>query len=225
MLDNAAWKDTTHDVQGRTISVQRGSVCASTRHIAKEVGVGHQIVRTALDRFQLEHMINTASTHGKNVVTLCNYEKYQDPKTGGNTAPNTAATQQQHTANTQKEQGNKLTKDTNVSLDASASEILSQAVSQEIAKDFIAARREMKKPVTERAARSMVKDLIGHHDPNAVIRASISNGWQGIFPDKIKPPFKAIDGGHNGEPTHNGSNRLQRIVGTAAAGTSGKDWG
>jgi hypothetical protein len=109
LLDNAAWKDTTHDVSGRTIQVPRGSVCASTRHIAEAVGVGHQVVRTALKRFQTEHMINTAATHGKTLITLRNYCKYQDHGSGTNTAPNTALTQQQHSANTQKEQGNKGT--------------------------------------------------------------------------------------------------------------------
>jgi hypothetical protein len=115
LLDNAAWKDTTHDVSGRTIQVPRGSVCASTRHIAEAVGVGHQVVRTALKRFQTEHMINTAATHGKTLITLRNYCKYQDHGSGTNTAPNTALTQQQHSANTQKEQGNKETREAKAS--------------------------------------------------------------------------------------------------------------
>lgn len=197
LLDNAAFKDTTQDAKGKIVPVPRGSVCASLRHIADETGVGHQVVRTAIKRFETERMINTKVTHGKTVISLCNYDKHQHSGEGGNTAPNTSLTQDQHKPNTQKKQGNKVTKDTNVSLDAKVAAILSQAVSQELVQDFIASRREMKKPITERAARSMLKDLIGHHDPDAVVRASISNGWQGIFPDKIKPQLKAINGGQH----------------------------
>ncbi len=218
LLDNAAFKDTTQDAKGKIVPVPRGSVCASLRHIADETGVGHQVVRTALKRFETERMVNTKVTHGKTVISLCNYEKHQRSGEGGNTAPNTSLTQDQHKPNTQKKQGNKVTKDTNVSLDAKVAAILSQAVSQELVQDFIASRREMKKPITERAARSMLKDLIKHHDPNAVVRASVSNGWQGIFPDKIKPQLKAINGGQAG-------NTSQHIVGTAAVGTTNQEWG
>ena len=124
LMDNAAWKDTTHDVQGCTVSVPRGSVCASSRHIADMVGVGHQVARTALKRFESELMINTKVTHGKSVVSLCNFERYQDPNSVANTAPNTPLTQDQHKPNTQKKQGNKVTskqekEDTNVSLSVS----------------------------------------------------------------------------------------------------------
>jgi hypothetical protein len=106
LMDNAVWKDTTHDVQGHTVSVARGSVCASSRHISLAVGVGHQVVRTSLKRFEDELMTNTKLTHGKSIISLCNFEKYQDPNMNANTQP----TQDQHKTNTQKEQGNKGTK-------------------------------------------------------------------------------------------------------------------
>lgn len=109
LLDNAAWKDTNHDIQGHTIKVLRGSVCASERHISKECGVGYQVVRTVLKRLKTEHMINAQVTHGKNVITLCNYEKYQDPKSTANAPPNARLTQDQRNANAQKEQGNNIT--------------------------------------------------------------------------------------------------------------------
>lgn len=107
LLDNAVWKDTTHDVKGHTVEVPRGSVCVSERHISKECGVGYQVVRTAIKRFTTEHMVNTKVTHGKNVITLCNYSKYQDLEK----PYNATLTQPQRNANAQKEQGNKVTKE------------------------------------------------------------------------------------------------------------------
>lgn len=107
LLDNAAWKDTKHDIQGASADVFRGSVCASLRHISEQTGVGLQRVRTAIKRFSDENMIDTKLTHGKSMISLCNFDKYQNPNNAANTLP----TQQQHTANTQKKQGNKETRE------------------------------------------------------------------------------------------------------------------
>jgi hypothetical protein len=110
LLDNAVWKDTTHDVKGHTVNVPRGSVCVSERHISEACGVGYQVVRTAIKRFKTEHMINAQPTHGKSMISLCNYEKYQDPKGEANAEVNATLTQRQRNPNAQKEQENKGTR-------------------------------------------------------------------------------------------------------------------
>lgn len=46
-------------------------------------------------------------------------------------------------------------------------------------------------------------------------------GWE----DEIETSLKPIEGNGHGQRNSNGVDRLQRIVGTAATGTSGKDWG
>lgn len=100
LLDNAAWQDTEHDVNGKTVTIKRGSVAASERRIAAEVGVGYQVVRTFLARLKAEHMINAEVTHGKNVITLCNWGKYQSSKNVDNAAPNAALTHDKRTKET-----------------------------------------------------------------------------------------------------------------------------
>ena len=204
LLDNAVWKETTHDVKGHTVDVPRGSVCASSRYIADQVGVGHQVARTALKRFQTAQMVNTTPTHGKNVITLCNYEKYQDPKVAANTTPNTSLTQRQHVPNTQKEQGNKETRKQRTS-DEVLVTALAEIVGPDISKAFVAHRKELKKPLTVNAINAMAKKLEGHHDPGAVLTDSIANGWQGIFPDKVRNTtnqLKAINGGQYDQSSH-----------------------
>jgi hypothetical protein len=190
LMDNAAWKDTTHDVKGHTVVVPRGSVCVSERHIADKCGVGYQVVRTAIKRFAIEQMLNATPTHGKSLITLCNYGKYQDVNKDANAAPNATLTQRQRNPNAQKEQVNKLTKEgPKGPSDFEAVEILSTIVPQQLARDFAAHRRGMgkTKALTPNAAAAMLKKLDGHHDPIAVLTDSIANGWQGIFPEKIKP--------------------------------------
>jgi hypothetical protein len=203
LMDNAAWKDTTHDVKGHTVVVPRGSVCVSERHIADKCGVGYQVVRTAIKRFASEQMINATPTHGKSLITLCNYGKYQDVNKDANAAPNATLTQRQRNPNAQKEQVNKLTKEgPKGPSDFEAVEILSTIVPQQLAKDFAAHRRGMgkAKALTPNAAAAMLKKLDGHHDPIAVLTDSIANGWQGIFPEKIKPN---TNGGYNGQSNSN----------------------
>lgn len=68
---------------------------------------------------------------------------------------------------------------------AEVTEILCQIVPLSVAEDFIGHRKDLKKPMTPRSAKAMVKQLAGHHDPTAVFNASIANGWQGVFPEKI----------------------------------------
>lgn len=109
LLDNAAWKPTTQDVKGHTVEVPRGAVFASERRIAEECGVGYQVVRTAIKRFQSEHMINAKVTHGRTLITLCNYEKHQRVDDPANAVGNAELTHSQRNANAQKKQGNTYT--------------------------------------------------------------------------------------------------------------------
>jgi len=89
------------------------------------------------------------------------------------------------------------------SRDAAAIDVLSAIVSHQLATDFADHRRGLKRPLTERAAAAMVTKLHGHHNPSAVLNDSIANGWQGIFPEKTKPQFSAINGGRNDGPSQN----------------------
>lgn len=184
LLDNVAYKDTTQDVKGKTVHVPRGAVCASERHIAKECGVGYQVVRTAMKRFKSEHMVNAQVTQGKNIISLCNYEKHQRSESEANAPPNATLTQPQRNPNAQKKQGNKETRETSVSQDARAAKVLAEVVPEQIAVDFVAHRRSLKKPLSDKAAQMVVSKIESHHDPGSVLRDSIANGWQGVFPEK-----------------------------------------
>ena len=103
LLDNAAWKSTTHDVGGATIRVPRGSLCTSERRIASECGVGYQVVRTFLARLKTEQMINAEVTQGRSLITICNWDKYQAANADSNAGDNAAPTQHQRTKETRKQ--------------------------------------------------------------------------------------------------------------------------
>ena len=70
--------------------------------------------------------------------------------------------------------------------------ILCEVMSEKAADDFIAHRKAKRAKLTERAAQIIADSLRGHHDPDAVVRMSVMNGWTGIFPDRApKPPQQA----------------------------------
>lgn len=56
-------------------------------------------------------------------------------------------------------------------------------------------RREIKKPLTATTCAKQAKTLAGHHDADAVINQSISNGWTGLFPDKVVAGGRTIGNG------------------------------
>lgn len=111
LVSTACWKPVKFNVGGGTITLQRGQLCVSVRQLAEEWGWSKSAVERFLTRLQTETMIATEAGHGRTVITICNYEKYQDvaggDRDGSGTATGTAAGQQRDT----KEQGNKGTKD------------------------------------------------------------------------------------------------------------------
>lgn len=64
------------------------------------------------------------------------------------------------------------------------SDALTPVIGEELAVAFVAHRKSIKKPMTEKAAELMAKKLRGFSDPKAAIEEAIMNGWQGVFPPK-----------------------------------------
>lgn len=157
LLDNACHKDTPHDINGKTVIVPRGAVAASERRIAKEVGVGYQVVRTFLGRLRSEHMVNARLTQGRNVISLCNYEKYQQSEKGANAGGNARLTHDQRT----KEQVNNSVLRTGPSV---------PDPSQVIFTDCLAVLKDA--GVSDRNGRSMLGKWRKIHGDSAVIAAT-----------------------------------------------------
>lgn len=60
-------------------------------------------------------------------------------------------------------------------------------VSEQTWADWCQHRREIGKRLTKTTCDRQAKTLAGHHSPDAVINQSISNGWTGLFPEKVLP--------------------------------------
>lgn len=78
IVAHAAWKPTKHDARGHTITVDRGQLCAGREYLAKEWGWSPSAVERFLTRLETEQMIERKTGQMKTVITICNYDKYQD---------------------------------------------------------------------------------------------------------------------------------------------------
>lgn len=74
-------------------------------------------------------------------------------------------------------------------------------VSAAVWADWCQHRKEIGKRLTKTTCDRQAKTLAGHHAPDAVINQSISNGWTGLFPEKVLPGAQA-----NGSSRHHGFN-------------------
>lgn len=78
LVAHAAWKPTKHDARGHTIAVDRGQICAGREYLAKEWGWSPSAVERFLKRLETEQMIERQAGQMKTVITICNYDKYQE---------------------------------------------------------------------------------------------------------------------------------------------------
>ena len=68
-------------------------------------------------------------------------------------------------------------------------------VSEQVWADWCQHRKEIRKQLTKTTCERQAKTLAGHHWPDAVIIQSISNGWTGLFPEKVLPGGRTVGNG------------------------------
>lgn len=66
--------------------------------------------------------------------------------------------------------------------EASPLAILSECMSEQTARDLIAHRQKLRKPLTARAAKLLAKDFVAYGNPEEAAEMMIKNGWQGFHP-------------------------------------------
>lgn len=198
MVSRACWKQTKFDVQGRTITLERGQFCCSVRDMATAWGWPKSNVDRFLTRLKTETMIETHTGTGRLIITICNYAKYQDVKsdtgTPTGTDSGTAAGQQRDI----KEQGNKGTmveEEPNGSPSTprkSVSEVFPRPewASPEVWADFLRNRKAKRLPNTATAHRKLLKDIAALVDedwpPGRLLEEIVARGWGAAFDPRPK---------------------------------------
>lgn len=119
LVASAAWKPTRVKIKGQVIDLERGELSFSQRFLAEKWGWSKSRVDRFIADLRAEGMIETRTKigasaghnagQGQSIITICNYEKYQDPLNNerGKPEPKIGASAGQ--ARGKEEQDNKIT--------------------------------------------------------------------------------------------------------------------
>lgn len=79
LIAQASWKQRIIRIGTREIALERGQLAAATRFLAATWEWSEPKVRRYLDMLANRRMIERATGDGMTVITICNYNKYQNP--------------------------------------------------------------------------------------------------------------------------------------------------
>lgn len=85
------------------VDVKRGQLVVGLHSLSKQTGISVQRLRTCLTRLEKTGEINKESNKQFTLITICNYEHYQERKDTTNKASNNQATNDQQTINNKQE--------------------------------------------------------------------------------------------------------------------------
>ena len=194
LVARAAWRPTPFDVGGKVITLQRGQLCASVRQLAEAWGMSKSAVERFVTRLKTETMVETEAGHGRLVITICNYNKYQDLESMARDSSGTAT---ETPSGQQRDIKEPLNHGTIVDEEASASPstarkraafVLPNWVPKDQWDAFVLMRNRIRKPMTDHAKSLAVGELAklaeDGHPPGDVLNQSTFKSYSGLFPIK-----------------------------------------
>jgi len=78
MIGEARWKSGEVDIAGKTVILKRGQLSCSLRFMSKRLGMTIKGLRVFIKRLEKDTLIVTDKGTGQTVITICNYDTYQD---------------------------------------------------------------------------------------------------------------------------------------------------
>ena len=88
MINQAAWRDTEVRYRGCRVQLKRGQLCVSIRDISRKFGASKSTISRLLKRLESGTMVGQhrdSSGTPANIITICNYDKYQASNQGPGT--------------------------------------------------------------------------------------------------------------------------------------------
>jgi len=182
ILGNVFWKD-----KGK---LKRGQGYFKYEWIKNATGATQDQLKHCIEYLKASQMIATQKATRGMVVTVLNYDDYQDfNHYKSHTESHLKATQKPHRSHTNKEEGKegKERKEENKG-------IFPEWIPQEEFEEYRKMRLKIKKPMTDRAVLLAIRELEKlkgeGHEPKQVLEQSILNSWQGLFPLRDSKPGK-----------------------------------
>ena len=94
LLLRARWRDGDYLApDGNVIKIKRGKYGSSVRRMAEEFKLSYANCRSAVSILESAGFLTHKVTHGVTLITVCNYERYQDVKSYANAIADATSTQ------------------------------------------------------------------------------------------------------------------------------------
>ena len=87
LIAEASWKSRTRRFGSFVINLERAQLAVSTRFLAKAWRWSEARVRRYLDKLENQRMIQRGTDAGISVITICNYDKFQNKPHVGDAGP------------------------------------------------------------------------------------------------------------------------------------------
>lgn len=189
-------------IEGEVISIERGQTFTSYRSLTSRWGWGAPKVKRYLELLKRDGMLEIKSFKNGTLLTLVNYEIYQDTRNANVTQTerkrNGSVTQTERDRNVnvtkqecKNEENDKNEK--NVTNKKGSKEPVIYFPEDEVLnkalKDYIDYRKKARKPMTDRAIELMIKKINKYESATAVkmLEQSTIRGWSDIYPLNDKP--------------------------------------
>ncbi len=98
----------------RGVKIMRGQLLTGLSSLNKHTGISYQTLRTCLKRLEKTKEINIQATNQYSIITICNYEEYQQKQQATNKQPNKRLTNDQQATNNKQEEEEEIKKEKKV---------------------------------------------------------------------------------------------------------------
>ena len=184
LCETALWEKRKVRHNGLLVELDRGQLITTINFMSKGFGIGQQVTRTFLENLENEGMINKHTNKHGTIITICNYNKYQEFENTANKQDNKPLTNSQQT-------GNNNNKEVKEYKNIKKEYIPPEGVSLSVWEDFKKLRKVKKAPITETAMNGIQReaDKVGWTLEQALSECC-ARGWQSFKAEYINQKGK-----------------------------------
>jgi len=181
LLMCATYQEKEYLFNGKIEHLKPGQFITGRLKLSNDTGIQQSKVERVLKVFESEHQIEQQGTTKFRIISIVNWDKYQNGEQQNELQMNskrTASEQQVNTINKEKKE-KKANK---------APLSLPDWIEPGLWKDFKDHRNKLRKPMTQKAEEILIKKIESlkdaGHNPKHLIITAIERGWQTVFEPK-----------------------------------------
>lgn len=186
------------DKRWRGITIKRGQLVTGRKALSEITGISEQSIRTCLERLKSTNEITIKTTNKYSIITICEFDNYQDTEELNNQPTNQLANQQltnnQPTTNQQLTTTKEYKEDKNnkkkISTKVDKKEICVAPEFEVVFNTWLEYKRERRESYkSPKSIQACYNKLLKLADGNPfiaglIVEQSMANNWAGLFPLK-----------------------------------------